>query len=189
MSKPFTSKVSKVYDARAKIEKELCKLYENIDDAIHEKVRRVREESLVKKCRDLLENCITKNDSLLVLAAKTAQAEKLQSELEIWLAVVNKRHDEYMENARYYIDSTLGNGNSKNGSQRSHKSFSSRTSSKDSTARRTDFILAKIRRDEVEDENKAAARIAERVYEIEMAESIGEIAERRHENCFLKNVK
>ena len=98
MSNPFTSKVSKVYDARAKIEKELCKLYESIDDAIHEKARRVRVESLVTKCKDLLENCITKNDSMNSLAAKTEQAEKLQSELEEWLAVVNKIHDEYMEN-------------------------------------------------------------------------------------------
>ena len=105
MSNPFTSKVSKVYDERTKIEKELCKLHESIDDAIHEKARRVRVESLVTKCKDLLENCITKNDSLMGLAAKTEQAEKLQSELEEWLAVVNKRHDEYMENARDYIDS------------------------------------------------------------------------------------
>ena len=101
MSNPFTSKVSQVYDARAKIEKEFCKPYESVDDAIHEKARRVRVESLVTNCKDLLENCITKNDSLIGLAAKTEQAEKLQSELE-WLAVVNKRHDEYMENARHY---------------------------------------------------------------------------------------
>ena len=113
MSNPFTSKVSKVYDARAKIEKELCKLYESIDDAIHEKARRVTVESLVTKCKDLLENCITKNDSLMGLAAKTEQAEKLQSQLKDWLAVVNKRHDEYMENARDYIDSTQGNENLK----------------------------------------------------------------------------
>ena len=151
MSNPFTSKVSKVYDERAKIEKELCKLHESIDDAIHEKARRVRVESLVTKCKDLLENCITKNDSLMGLAAKTEQAEKLQSELEEWLAVVNKRHDEYMENARDYIDSK----NSKKGSQISHKSLSAGTSSKASTTRRKDFILAKIRREEVE-ENKAA---------------------------------
>ena len=57
-----------------------------------------------------------KNDSLLGLAAKTEQAEKLQAELEEWLAVVNKRHDEYMENARDYIDSPQGNENSKKGS-------------------------------------------------------------------------
>ena len=181
MSNPFTSKVSKVYDARAKIEKELCKLYESIDDAIHEKARRVRVESLVTKCNDLLETCIAKNDSLIGLAAKTEQAEKLQSELEEWLAVVNKRHDEYMENARDYIDSIQGNENSKKSSQRSHKSLSASTSSKASTARRKDFILAKIRREEVEEENKAAARIAEREYEIELAEREREMAERRHE--------
>ena len=81
----------------------MCKLYKSIDDAIHEKARRVRVESLVTKCKDLLENRITKNDSLLGLAAKTKQPEKLQSELEEWLAVVNKRHDEYMENVRNYI--------------------------------------------------------------------------------------
>ena len=86
-----------------------------------------------------------------------------------------------MENARDYIDSTQGNENSKKGSQRSHKSLSAGTSSKASTARRKGFILAKIRREEVEEENKAAARIAEIEYEIEMAEREREMAERRHE--------
>ena len=60
-----------MYDARAEIEKELCKLYERIDDAIHEKTRRVRVESLVTKSKDLLKNCITKIDSLIGLADKT----------------------------------------------------------------------------------------------------------------------
>ena len=59
--------------------------------------------------------------------------------------------------------------------------MSASTSSKASTACRKDFILAKIRREEVEEENKAAARIAEREYEIEMAEREREMAERRHE--------
>ena len=71
-----------------RLRKRLCKLYESIDDAIHEQARRVRVESLVTKCKDLLKNCITKNDSLMGLAAQTEQAEKLQSELEQWLAVL-----------------------------------------------------------------------------------------------------
>ena len=66
--------------------------------------------------------------------------------------------------------------------------MSAGTSSKASTARRKDFILAKIRRAEVEEENKAAARIAESEYEIEMAEREREMAERRHEiELFSKN--
>ena len=60
------------------------------------------------------------------------------------------------------IDSIKGNENSKK-ALRSHKSLSASTSSKASTARKKDFILAKIRREEVEEENKGAARIAERV--------------------------
>ena len=59
--------------------------------------------------------------------------------------------------------------------------MSAGTSSKASTARRENFILAKIRREEVEEENKAATRIAEREYDIEMAEREREMAERRHE--------
>ena len=141
----------------------------------------MRVESLVPKCKDRLENCIPKIDSLIGLAAKTEQAEKLQSALEEWLASVNKRHNEYMENVRDNIDSIQGNENSKIGSQRSHKSLSASTSSKVSTARRKEFILAKIRREEVETENKAAARIAEREYQIEMAEREREMAQRRHE--------
>ena len=170
-----------MYDSRAKIEKELCKRYESIDDAIHEKARRVRTESLVTKCNDLVESRITKNDGLIGLATKPEKAEKLQSELEEWLSVVNKRHDEYMENARYYIDSIQGNESSRSGSQRSHKSLSTSTSSKALTARWKDFLLAKIRREEVKEENKAAAGTAEREYEIDMAERERELAERSHE--------
>ena len=49
MSNPFTGKVSQIYDARAKIEKELCKLYESIDDAIQGNSMRVKVEGLVKR--------------------------------------------------------------------------------------------------------------------------------------------
>ena len=86
-----------------------------------------------------------------------------------------------MENARDSIDCIQGNHNSKKGSQNSHNSLSASTSSKVSTARRKDFILTEIRRQEVDEENKAAARIAERQYEIEMAEREHEMAARRHE--------
>ena len=67
---------------------------------------------------------------------------------------MNKRHDEYMENARDYIDTIQGNEISKKVSQRSHKSLSASTYSKTLTARRKDFMIAKIRREEVEEETK-----------------------------------
>ena len=93
-----------LFYARAKIEKQLCKLYESIDDAIQGNSMRVKVEGLVKA---LTISGIAKNDWLIGFASKIEQAEKLQSELEERLEVVNNRNDEYMEKARRYIDSVL----------------------------------------------------------------------------------
>ena len=51
------------------------------------------------------------------------------------------------------------------------------------------YFLAKLRREEIEEDNKAAARVAEREYEIEMALRERELAERKHWNSLLRNAK
>ena len=188
MSKSIGERVLKLHDARTKIERELCTAYESIDDAIQERARRVKVERLVTRCKDLLMSAISKNDQLLALAAKTEQAEKNKAEVEEWLETVNKRHDDYMKTARKYIDSVLDIDSSSKLSHHSKKSSTCRTASNASTLRRKELILAKLRREEIEEENKAAARIAEREYNIEMALRERELAERKHEKpAFKKN--
>ena len=181
MSKSTGERVLKLHDARTKIERELCTAYESIDDTIQERARRVKVERLVTRCKDLLMSAITKNDQLLALAAKTEQAEKNKAQVEEWLETVNKRHDDYMKNARKYIDSVLDTYSSSKLSHHSKKCSAGRTKSNASTLRRKQLILAKLRREEIEEDNKAAARIAEREYEIEMALRERELADRKHD--------
>ena len=107
----------------------------------------------------------------------TEQAEKVQSE---WLEVVNIRHREYVEKARGDKDSFLDNKSPRKQSRKSLNSVSGRTSLKASTASRQNFVLARIRCEEIE-ENKTAARIAGKEYEIEMAERECEMVTKRHE--------
>ena len=114
-------------------------------------------------------SAISKNGQLLVLAAKTQQAEKNNAEVEEWLETVNKRHDDYMKNSCKYIDSVLDTDSFSKLSHHSKKSSGDRTTSKASKLRKKELLLAKLRREEIEEDNKAAARIAEREYEIEMA--------------------
>ena len=181
MSKSIGERVLKLHDARTKIERELCTAYESIDDAIQERARRIKVERLVTRCKDLLMSAISKNDQLLALAAKTEQAEKSKAEVEEGLETVNKRHDDYTKTARKYIDSVLDIDSSSKLSHHSKMPSTCRTASNASTLRRKELLLAKLRREEIEEENKAAARIAEREYEIEMALRERELAERKHD--------
>ena len=66
-------------------------------------------------------------------------------------------------------------------SHHSKKTSTCRTASNAFTLRRKELLLAKLRREEIEEENKAAARIAEREYDIEMALRERELAERKHD--------
>ena len=152
----------------------------SISQLIQERARNVKVERLVTRCKDLLMSAISKNDQLLALAAKTEQAEKNKAEVEEWLETVNKRHDGYMKNARKYIDSVLDTDSSSKLSHHSKKSSTGRTSNA-STLRRKKLLLAKLRREEIKEDNKDAGRIAEREYETEMALRERELAERKHD--------
>ena len=68
MSNLFNGNVSKIYDVRAKIEKEFCSFYESSYDAIQQKAMLVKVDGLANKCKDLPEICTVENDSLVGLA-------------------------------------------------------------------------------------------------------------------------
>ena len=150
-------------DARTKIEREFFTAYESINDAIQERARRVRVERLVTRCTDLLASVITQNDQLLALAPKTEHAEK---------------------NARKYIDSVLDTDSSSKLSHHSKKFSASKRTLNASTLRRKELLLVKHRREEIEEETKPAARIAERENEIEMPLRERKLAERKHDMEF-----
>ena len=136
MSKSIGERFLKLHYAKTKIERELCTAYVGIDDAIQERARRVKVERLVTRCKDLLMSAISKNFQLLALAAKTEQAEKNKAEVDEWLETFKKGHDDYMKNARKYIDSVLDTDSSSKLSHHSKNSSAGRTTSNASTLRR-----------------------------------------------------
>ena len=142
--------------------RELRTVYESIDDAFQERAKRVKVESLVTRCNDLLMSAISKNYQKLALAAKTELAEKIKAEVEESLETVNKRHDDYMKNARKYIDSVLDTDVSSKLSHHSKKSSARRTTLNASTLHKKELLLAKLRLEVKEEEKRAAARIAQR---------------------------
>ena len=121
-------------------------------------------------------SAISKTNQLLALAAKN---EKNKAEVEKWLAAVNTRHDDYMEKAQKYIDSVLDIDSYSKLAHHSKKLSAWRTTLNASTLLRKELLLAKLQSEKVEEENKAAARIAKREYEIEMASRERESAERK----------
>ena len=82
-----------------------------------------------------------------------------------------------MENARKYIDSVLDTNSSSKLTQHSKKSSACRTKSNAFTLRRKELLLAKLQREEIEEENKAPTPVAE----IEMALRERELAEGKHD--------
>ena len=143
-------------------ERELCTVYESINDAIQERARRSKVERLVMRCKDLLMSAILKNDQLLALAAKTEQAEKIKAKIEESLETVNKRHDDYKKKRSKIHDSLLDTDSSSKFSHHSKKFSACRTTLDNSTLRRKKLRLAKRRLEKIEEENKAAARIGEK---------------------------
>ena len=72
-------------------------------------------------------------------------------------------------------------------SHHSKKFSACRTTSNASTLRREEVLLAELRREEIEEENKTEARIAEKEFEIEMALRERDLAEQKHYmNLFAK---
>ena len=121
---------------------------------------------------------ISKNDQLLAFAAKTEQLEKNKAKFEERLEAVNTRHDDYI-NARKHIDTVRDNKISSKLSHHSKKFSACRKTSNASTLRRKELLLAKLRREEIEEENKAATLNAAGEYEIEMVLRERELAKRK----------
>ncbi len=169
--------IAKMFSARDSCEKGLNELYHQIDEAIKNKVRRVRVEGLVKvnKCRETMLVAISENDQLLELAAAADETEKITELLVTWQRNLNLKHDQCMDRARLYIDSveeTTSARQSAGSSQKiSHKASSSRHGSKSasttSSRRRKEARLATLRREEIERQNAANIRLAEQKFYIE----------------------
>ena len=164
MSADPLERVSKLFEARSKLEGQLKKAQLDIEEAIWKRDRKVRVEKAVATCHECFDAAIAKNDELLQLAKKTEEKEKLTNELVDWVDTVTRHNHIYLEDARKYLDSPEDpTSTAKAREQLSTKSNSTSkmnsSTSKTSSQRKKDLALAKMRREEAERQCEAALRL------------------------------
>ena len=164
MSTEPLEKVSKLFEARSKLEGQLKKAQLDIEEAIWKRDRKFRVEKAVATCHESFDAAIAKNDELLQLAKKTEEKEKLTIELVDWVDAVTRHNHIYLEDARKFLDSPEDpTSTAKAREQLSTKSNSTSkrnsSTSKTSSQRKKDLALAKMRREEAERQCEAALRL------------------------------
>ena len=176
-------KLQKLYASRTKLQKELNICHELIDEAIDRKDRRVKVEKLVNDSKSTFQAAFEKNEDRLKLAAKTENPTDLTRIPEEWSEGLIALNDEYLSEARAYINSigeTEEGGSRHSDSQstakRSSKHSKSRATSKSqvsvsSSQRRLQQKIARLKHEEVEFQNAAELRIAQEKAEQERLEA------------------
>ena len=86
-------KFNKVYSARANLEVELNNLYGEVNDAVDNQDRKVKNERLIVKCIDASTRVFDKNEELSDLAQNSEYADAACKNLEKWLETVTKKTD------------------------------------------------------------------------------------------------
>ena len=184
MSTDPLDRVSKLFEARSKLEGQLKKAQLDLKAAIEKGDRKVRVENLAKVCNEQLAAAVEKNNELLKLAQKTEEKDKLKKELEDWLDAVTGHNHNFMEDTRRYMDglddlgvverardqlSTKSKGTSKLNS----------CASKSSSQRKRELALAKMRREEAERQCEAALRLQQ----VKNRLALEEVEENNTESC------
>ena len=172
MSNSLDQKVKKMYAARSKREAELHAIHEDILHCINSQSRQVKIEHLVKKCNDAFMTVVDKNEDLIAFAGKTEDPSALVPSLESYLEAVTTKNDKILTSARNYINSA---DDKVSEFQEPRAPILSRfpsimTSSKTSSQRKHNYVIAKMKREEIEKQNEAAIRLAKQKKQIELDE-------------------
>ena len=111
-----------------------------------------------------------KNEELFDLASKAENPDSIYPVLEQWLDDVTKNNDKFLLAAGCYIDSVADRDTVREGvnPQGQSKRSSRRTTSSMSSQRKYEFLMAKLKREEVEKQEQAAMRLAKQKHEIAM---------------------
>ena len=121
-------KVTKLLDSPAKLETELNKVHASIENAVQASDRRLRVEKLICMSQEDLAKAVAKNDQFFALADETSNTATLKNRLEDWLKAVTVKKDEFISQARQYLDIFRPkNIQSGTPSQSGHKTACSRT--------------------------------------------------------------
>ena len=151
MSNSLDQKVKKLYAARSKREAELHAIHEDILHCINSQNRRVKVERLVTKCNEAFMTVVDKNEDLIAFAGKTEDPSALVPSLESYLEAMTTKNDKILTSARNYINAAA---------YIRSRVPSIMTSSKTSSQRKHDYVIAKMKREEIEKQNEAAIRLA-----------------------------
>ena len=172
MSNSLDQKVKKLYAARSKREAELHAIHENILHCINSQSRRVKVERLVTKCNEAFMSVVDKNGDLIAFAGKTEDPSALVPSLESYLEAITTKNDKILTSARNYTNSA---DDKVSEFQEPRAPILSRlpsimTSSKTSSQRKHDYVIAKMKREETEKQNEAAIRLAKQKKQMELDE-------------------
>ena len=172
MSNSLDQKVKKLYAARSKLEAELHAIHEDILHCINSQSRRVKVERLVTKCNEAFMTVVDKNEDLIAFARKTEDPSAPVPSLGSYLEAMTTKNDKILASARNYIDFA---DDKVSEFQEPMASIRSRlpslmTSSKTSSQRKHNYVVAKMKREEIEKQNEAAIRLAKQKKQMELDE-------------------
>ena len=161
-----------MYAARSKREAELHAKHDDILHSINSQSRRVKVERLVTECNEAFMTVVDKNEDLIAFAGKTEDPSALVSSLESYLEAMTTKNDKTLTSARNYINSA---DDKVSEFQEPRASIRSRlpsimTSSKTSSQRKHDYVIAKMKREENEKQNEVAIRLAKQKKQVEIDE-------------------
>ena len=111
-----------------------------------------------------------KNEELFELASKAENPDSIYPVLEQWLVDITKNNDQILLAARSYFVSVADRDTVCEGvnPQRQSKISSRRTAPSMSSQRKHDFLIAKLKREEADEQEQAAMRLAKQKHEIAM---------------------
>ena len=172
MSNSLDQKVKKLYAARSKREADLHAIHEDILHCINFQNRRVKVERLVTKCNEAFMTVVDKNEDLIAFVGKTEDPSALVPSLESYLEAMTTKNDKILASARNYINSA---DEKVSEFQEPRASIRSRlpsimTSSKTSSQRKHDYVIAKMKREEIEKQNEAAICLAKQKKQMQLDE-------------------
>ena len=172
MSISLDQKVKKLNAARSKREAELHAIHEYILHCINSQSRRVQVERLVTKCNEAFMTVVDKNEGLIAFAGKTEGPSELVPSLESYLEAMTTKNDKILTSARNYIKSADDKVSELQETRASTRSRlpSLMASSKTSCQRKHDYVIAKMKREEIEKQNEAAIRLAKQKKQMEIDE-------------------
>ena len=172
MSNSLNQKVKKLYTARSKREAELHAIHKDILPCKNSQIKRVKVERLVKKRNEVFMTVVDTNEDLIAFAGKTEDPSALLPSLESYLEAMTTKNDKILTSARNYINSA---DDKVSEFQEPRTSIRYRlpyimTSSKTSSQRKHDYVIAKMKREEIEKQNEAAIRLAKQKKQMQLDE-------------------